>query len=82
MSLLANPSSAFHAAVAGWTFPVSRESLYQLDLIDILLMRWQGDKYKPYPRPSDAPTPVKGKSPEAAMRQLRPHLFEDNPTKP
>ena len=76
-SLLRNPASHFHAAVAEWKQPISHESFYVLELIDVLLMRFMGEKYKPYPRPSDKPKKKVGKSPEAAMRQLRPHLFQD-----
>jgi hypothetical protein len=76
-ALLNNPASVFHAAIAEWKRPISHESFYVLELIDILLMKFAGEKYKPYPRPSDKPKKKTGKSPDAAMRQLRPHLFKD-----
>lgn len=76
--LSANPASTFHAAVAGWSHPLTWEGFRLLDLTDVLLMRWMGKNYKPVKRPSDVkPKKRVGKSPEAALRQLRPHLFED-----
>ena len=76
-SLLRDPASRFHAAVAKWRSPLSQEAIYQLDLMDLLLMRWTGDKFKPLSRPWDVVAARSGKSPEAALRQLRPHLFVD-----
>lgn len=73
-SLLEDPASRFHAAVSGWTYPVTREAINQLDLMDLLLMRWQGDKFKPLPRPWDVQK-RSGKSRTEVLRQLRPHLF-------
>lgn len=49
--LLSNPESRFHAAVALWDHPITRAGMNQLDLIDVLLMRWAGDKFKPVHRP-------------------------------
>jgi hypothetical protein len=76
-ALLRNPSSRFHAAIAKWKYPLSREGFALLDLTDVLLMRWMGDKFKPVTRPSDVPRERTGRSPEAALRMLRPHQFED-----
>lgn len=73
-----NPASRFQAAIANWTHPVSREAMAQMDIADLMLMRWAGNKYKPLPRPWDHAITRKGKSPAAAMRQLRPHLFADS----
>ena len=77
-ALLSDPRSRLHAAVAGWSHPLEWGDWYQLDLIDVLLMRWSKDgAYKPVPRPSDPVKKKTGKSPQAALRQLRPHLFKD-----
>lgn len=78
VSLLSDPSSWLGAAVSGWKFPLTREAIFTLDLIDLLLMKWTGDQFKPVEKPWDANKPKRrGKSPEAAMRQLRPHLFKE-----
>src|SRR5690554_5420531 len=53
-SLLANPASRFHAAVAKWEHPLEYGAMYQLDTLDLLLMRWSDKgKFKPLPRPWD-----------------------------
>lgn len=79
--LLQDPTSRFHAAVAGWEHPISREGMYGLDLIDVLLMRWAGDKFKPVGRPWDK-AKVRGRAKlrtrAEALRILRPSA-EQNP---
>lgn len=49
--LLTRTESRFHASVAEWEHPISRDAIYSLDLIDVLLMRWTGKQFKPVPRP-------------------------------
>lgn len=78
--LLANPASRFHAAVAKWEHPITFEAMYQLDLIDVLLMRWAGDKFKPVARPWDKKPAGSKKtmlSAAEAHKRLRPHLYKD-----
>lgn len=78
--LLANPASRLHAAVAGWEHPLDYVGIYQLDLIDLLLMRWsEKGKFKPIPRPWDKKRPSKGRTATEALRILRPHLAEKEP---
>lgn len=77
--LLQNPSSRFHAAVAGWEHPLSYEGMYQLDLLDLLLMRWsEKGRFRPVPRPWDSKRAV-GRSAADALRILRPHLAQRSP---
>lgn len=73
--LLRNPESWFHAGVARWEHPISRQAMYQLDTVDVLLMRWAGDKFKPVARPWDraGKRPVKKRTAAEALRILRPH---------
>lgn len=76
--LLSKPESSFHAAVAKWQHPLSYEGMYQLDLIDLLLMRWsEKGKFKPVPRPSDVKrTPKTRLTAAEAHKRLRPHLYK------
>lgn len=76
--LLRVPESQFHAVVAGWDHPISRQAMYQLDTIDVLLMRWAGDKFKPVARPWDGANKpvVKKRTKSEALRILRPHQFK------
>lgn len=51
-ALLSNPSSSFHAAVAGWMRPLSYEGVAALDLYDLLYQSFpRRGRFKPYPRP-------------------------------
>jgi hypothetical protein len=71
--LLTDPSSRFHAAVAEWKHPLSRDAMYSLDLMDILLMRWTGDKFKPVSRPwSDIRSGGVKRTAAEALAILRP----------
>lgn len=75
--LLSNPGSRFHAAVAKWDHPITFEAMYQLDLIDVLLMRWTGDKFKPVARPWDKKPAKKSQlTATEAHKRLRPHLYK------
>lgn len=50
--LLSNPTSQFHAAMAGWKHPISFEGMAALDLYDLLYQSWKRKgRFKPYPRP-------------------------------
>lgn len=46
-----NPASYLRAAVLGWDYPISRESMALLDLIDVTGRANAGRKWKPVPRP-------------------------------
>lgn len=51
-SLVSDPTSRFHAAIAGWKHPISYEGMAQLDLYDLLYQSWKRKgRFKPYPRP-------------------------------
>ena len=51
-SLISNPTSSFHAAMAGWTHPLSFEGMAQLDMYDLLYQSWpRRGRFKPYKRP-------------------------------
>lgn len=79
-ALLSDPRSRLQAVVAGWQYPLSRESMNTLDLMDLLLQRWsEQGKYRPATRPWDAVKPGKKRSVEDAMRILRPHKFTQDP---
>lgn len=79
--LLADPTSRFHAAVAGWSHPLDYEGMFLLDLLDLLLMRWsEKGQFKPLPRPWDAKRVTKKRSPSEALRILRPHLVQGYPS--
>lgn len=79
-ALLGMPESRFHAAVVRWDHPISRAAMYQLDLIDVLLMRWAGDKFKPVHRPWSTQRPGgKKRTASEALRILRPHQFKQGP---
>lgn len=82
--LLADPTSRFHAAVAGWSYPTTYADMHMLDLIDVLLMRWMGNKFKPVPRPWDQVKRRGGKkrTAEEALRILRPYQFAQEPSPP
>jgi hypothetical protein len=49
--LTRDPRSWFHAAVAGWEYPISREWMAVTDLYDMQLASKNRTKQKPYPRP-------------------------------
>lgn len=75
--LRSDPASRFQAAVAMWDHPLSREAIYQLDTLDVLLMRWAGDKFKPVHRPwSTHRIGAKKRTQSEALRILRPHQFK------
>lgn len=80
-SLLANPASRFHAVVAKWDHPLEYAAMFQLDTLDLLLMRWsEKGKFKPVPRPWDKKPagPKKSNLTAAeAHKRLRPHLYKD-----
>lgn len=78
-ALLADPRSRLRAVVAEWSHPLSREAMQQLDMIDLLLMRWSKDgKFKPVARPWDKKPKAKAKrKPSDAHRKLRPYLYND-----
>lgn len=53
-SLMRDPASWFHAAVAGWDHPFSREAMVSADLYDLQLrvaLKNKQNRFKPYPRP-------------------------------
>lgn len=78
-ALLQDPRSRLHAAAAGWLHPISREAMYTIDLIEVLLMRWsEKGKFKPIPRPWSTAKrrSVKRRTAEEALRILRPHKFK------
>jgi hypothetical protein len=81
LQLLSDSSSRLHAVVAGWDYPIDRAAMYQLDTLDMLLMRWSDKgKFKPVPRPWDKANKPKSKSKMTAAeahRKLRPHLYEN-----
>lgn len=55
-SLAGDPSSHVAAAIAGWSYPLSREGMAALDLLDVTIQVNSGKrKPKPAPRPWDAP---------------------------
>lgn len=73
-ALLADPTSRFHAAEAGWSNPLSWEGMNDLHLLDLLLQRWS-TSFKPFPRPWDAAVlaaRVERISDERLMQKLRP----------
>ena len=52
--LLSKPESLFHARVAGWDYPISREAMIAADVYDLQLRVALGKKqnrFRPYPRP-------------------------------
>jgi len=79
--LLSDPRSRLHAVVAGWEHPIDRTAMYQLDTLDLLLVRWSDKgKFKPVPRPWDKANKPKSKSTLTAAqahRKLRPHLYDN-----
>ena len=82
--LLADPGSRFSAAVADWSYPLSREGIQQLQLIDLLLMRWSSKRhpYKPSQKPWDAAQLAKRAqrlTNDELMRVLRPHKHKEEP---
>lgn len=80
-ALLSDPRSRVQAVMAGWSHPISREAMYQLDAIDLMLQRWsEKGKYKPVPRPWNVKKKsAKKRSAKEALRILRPHQFEQAP---
>ena len=51
LTLRADPASWFHAALSGWDYPLSYESIALRDLYDMQLQTKSKRKIKPYPRP-------------------------------
>ena len=80
-ALLSDSRSRLQAVIAGWSHPISREAINQLDLIDLLLQRWsEKGKYKPVERPWNVKKKsAKRRSVKEAMRILRPHKSEQVP---
>ena len=80
LGLLKDPTTRTHAAFAKWEYPLSREAIYTLDLIDILLSKWMPKgKFKPSARPWDAVVLKRSGArldDEALHRKLRPHLYK------
>lgn len=50
-AVMRDPSSRLHAALNGWDYPLSRESMLILDLIDVTGRANAGKKWKTRPRP-------------------------------
>lgn len=72
LSLFTITESKFRAVVSEWQYPLTRAEMHQLDLYDLLLRRWAGDKFKPLPRPWDKKK--KSKLTRSQARAiLRPH---------
>lgn len=46
-----DPASPLHAAMHGWDYPLSREGMLLLDLIDVTGRAHAGKKWKQLPRP-------------------------------
>lgn len=85
VALLADPASRLHAVVSEWEYPLSREAMSHLSVIDVLLMRWQGQKYKPWPRPWDKAAITQRAqriTDERLLRKLRPHLYKEKSNGP
>ena len=51
VSLSSDSSSWFHAAIAEWEYPISREVMALMDLYDLQHQSKSKKKVKPYPRP-------------------------------
>ena len=72
--LLGNRESWFHAAVAGWTHPVSGAQIVLMDLYDRIMQAHFKPPHTPYPREWNAPKrPTRSLSDKEAMAILRPH---------
>lgn len=50
-TLMRDPSSWLHAAVAGWEYPISRETVALMDLYDLQHASKSKRKPRPIPRP-------------------------------
>jgi hypothetical protein len=79
-ALLKDTGSRFHAAVAGWDHPLSREGIDQLHFIDLHLQRWstRDRKNRPWPKPWDAAalrSRAERISDDRLLRALRPERF-------
>lgn len=72
LGLLVDPASRFHAAVAEWPSPVSREQLVLMDLYDRFVNANFKKPHVPYPRPWDHKPARRQISDEQAMAILRP----------
>lgn len=51
VSLSSDSTSWFHAALADWDYPISREVMALMDLYDLQHQSKSKKKVKPYPRP-------------------------------
>ena len=73
-SLMRDPTSWLHAAVASWDYPLSREGIAILDLLDLQNARTvpKRNQYKPSPRPWPTSTRTKlgGKKKRTARETL------------
>lgn len=70
VELAGDPASRVGAAVAGWSHPVSRESMTLADLFDVTVKVNSGRRTpKPYPRPWDEkPVRTSTSLPQAQIR--------------
>ena len=79
--LLSNPSSVFHAAMAGWKHPLSFEGMALLDTYDLLYQSWpRRGRFKPYPRPWPSKNVKKlgGKNERRSIADVRKILRPDS----
>lgn len=69
------PESPLHAAIHGWKYPLSREGMLLLDLMDLTAQLQVGKKWKPLKRPWKNPSGERfGQTelpPEEAKEMLR-----------
>jgi hypothetical protein len=80
LGLLGDPSSRWQAAVHEWEYPITREGMNTLHLMDLLIRRWTPAKQSPrlWPRPWDAVelrARARRISDERLLRVLRPGRY-------